>query len=195
MCFNVSHTAAWDSFQFSYKPISESCAKEFYNERSVKMNANTRSNISNVCLKLENSFRPIVHSPSSSYIENHIAICAVNALFSIVGTILNSLVLYIFWKSPQRRPKMSSFVIMMLCSIDLGVVTIVQPLFTDILFNQWNFRNIEIVSYIDSFWATSISISCDVCINSLNDKHAEESLDSSSYFSPHFCHEETILDN
>ena len=136
MCFNVSHTAAWDSFQFSYKPISESCAKEFYNERSVKMNANTRSNISNVCLKLENSFRPIVHSPSSSYIENHIAICAVNALFSIVGTILNSLVLYIFWKSQQWRSKMFSFVIMMLCSIDLGVVTIVQPLFISFLINE-----------------------------------------------------------
>ena len=123
--------------QHLYSTQNESCAKEYYSERSVKMNANTSSNIPNVGLKFENCFlRPIVHSPSSSYIKNHIAICVVNTLFSIVGTILNSLVLYIFWKSPQQRTKMSSFVIMVLSSIDLGVVTIVQPLFISFLINE-----------------------------------------------------------
>ena len=100
------------------------------------MNSSTSYNISNMGLKFEKCFTgTIVHSPSSSYIKSHIAICVVNVLFSIVGTILNSLVLYIFWKSPQRRSNMSYFLIMIMCSADLGVVTIVQPLFISFIIN------------------------------------------------------------
>ena len=125
----VSHAAA-DTVFICVKRVL--CERIFQRE---KMNSNNSSNISNV--GFEKCFiRPIVHSPSSSYIKSHIAICVVNVLFSIVGTILNSLVLYIFWKSPQRRSKMSSFAIMVLCSVDLGVATIVQPLFAFFLINE-----------------------------------------------------------
>ena len=98
---------------------------------------NTSSNISNVELKPKICFlRPVVHSLSSFYIKCHIAICVINALLSIVGTILNSLLLYIFWKSPQRREKVAYFLIMVLSCVDLGVVAIVQPLFISFLINE-----------------------------------------------------------
>ena len=71
----------------------------------------------------------VVHSPSSSYISNAIATSVVNIVLAVAGTILNSLVLFIFWKLPKLRSKLSSFAIMHLCSIDLGVVTVVNPLF------------------------------------------------------------------
>ena len=71
----------------------------------------------------------IVHLPSSSYISNAIAAAVVNIILAIAGTILNSFVLYIFWKSPKLRSKLSAFAIMLLCSIDLGVGTVVHPLF------------------------------------------------------------------
>ena len=77
-----------------------------------------------------------LHSPSSSYMANMTAVGVVNALFSIAGIILNSLVLYTFWKTPRMRSKMSSFTIMVLSSIDFAVVTIVQPLFLFVCFNQ-----------------------------------------------------------
>ena len=104
------------------------------------MNSNTSSNISNVALKFERCFmRLLIRSaldPSSTYVKNHITICIVNTLFSIVGTVLNSIVLYIFWKSQQRRSKMSYFGIMVMSSVDIGVVTIVQPLFTYVVINE-----------------------------------------------------------
>ena len=53
----------------------------------------------------------------------------VNIVLAVAGTILNSFVLFIFWKSPKLRSKLSSFAIMLLCSIDLGVGTVVHPLF------------------------------------------------------------------
>ena len=71
----------------------------------------------------------IVRSPSSSYIRNSIAAVVVNIVLAVAGTILNSFVLIIFWKSPKLRSKLSSFAIMLLCSIDLGVGTVVNPLF------------------------------------------------------------------
>ena len=71
----------------------------------------------------------VVRSPSSSYISNAIAANVVNIVLAIAGTILNSCVLFIFWKSPKLRSKLSSFTIMLLCSIDLGVGTVVNPLF------------------------------------------------------------------
>ena len=70
----------------------------------------------------------VVHSPTSSYTWSNIAACAVNIIFAIAGTILNSLVLYIFWKSSKLRSKLSYLIIMLLSSIDLAVVTIVHPL-------------------------------------------------------------------
>ena len=71
----------------------------------------------------------VVHLPSSSYISSAIAAVVVNIVLAIGGTILNSFVLFIFWKSPKLRSKLSSFAIMLLCSIDLGVGTVVNPLF------------------------------------------------------------------
>ena len=71
----------------------------------------------------------IVRSPSSSYIGSSIAAVVVNIVLAVAGTILNSFVLIIFWKSPKLRSKLSSFAIMLLCSIDLGVGTVVHPLF------------------------------------------------------------------
>ena len=70
----------------------------------------------------------IFYSPSSSYISNIAAGFVVGTLFSVAGIIFNSLVLYIFWKSPRMRSKMTYFTIMVLSSNDLLVVTIVQPL-------------------------------------------------------------------
>ena len=63
----------------------------------------------------------VVRSPSSSYISNAIAASVVNIVLAVAGTILNSFVLFIFWKSPKLRSKLSTFAIMLLCSIDLGV--------------------------------------------------------------------------
>ena len=60
----------------------------------------------------------VLRSPSSSYISNAIATCVVNIVLAVAGTILNSFVLFIFWKS-----ELSSFAIILLCSIDLGVGT------------------------------------------------------------------------
>ena len=71
----------------------------------------------------------VLRSPSSSYISNAIAAVVVNIVLAVAGTILNSFVLFIFWKSRKLRSKLSSFAIMLLCSIDLGVGTVVNPLF------------------------------------------------------------------
>ena len=70
----------------------------------------------------------IVRSPSSSYFRSSIAASVVNIVLAVAGTILNSFVLYIFCKSPKLRSKLFSFAIMLLCSIDLGVETVVHPL-------------------------------------------------------------------
>ena len=71
----------------------------------------------------------VIRLASSSYISNAIAASVVNIVLAVAETILNSLVLFIFWKSPKLRSKLSSFAIMLLCSIDLGVGTFVHPLF------------------------------------------------------------------
>ena len=70
-----------------------------------------------------------LRSPSSSYIRNSIAASVMNIVLAVSGTILNSFVLFIFWKSSKLRSKVPYFSIMLLCSIDLGVVTVVHPLF------------------------------------------------------------------
>ena len=100
------------------------------------MNSNTSSDVSNMGLKFKKCLLAhILRSPSSTFINSRIAACVVNALFSLVGTILNTLVLYIFWKSPQRRSKISYFGIMLMSSLDLAVVTIVQLLYISFRIN------------------------------------------------------------
>ena len=71
----------------------------------------------------------VLRSPPPSYISNNIAAIVVNIVLAIAGTILNSFVLFMFWKSAKLRSKLSYFSIMLLSSIDLGVVTVVHPLF------------------------------------------------------------------
>ena len=71
----------------------------------------------------------VAHSPSSSYIISSIAACVVNTAVVVSGTILNSFVLFIFLRSRQMRRKLAYFLIMVLLSIDLGMVTIVPSLF------------------------------------------------------------------
>ena len=94
------------------------------------MNFNATSNFSDAKRFVETcQLYPVVHSWTSSYTWNMIAACVVNIVFCIAGTILNSLVLYIFWKSTKMRLKLSYFAIMLLSSVDLAVVTIVHSTF------------------------------------------------------------------
>ena len=94
------------------------------------MNFSIVSNFSDAKLVLEKCvISYAVHSPTPSYTRNNIAACVVNLVFAVVGTILNSLVLYIFWKSTKIRSKSSYFVIMLLSSADLAVATIVHSTF------------------------------------------------------------------
>ena len=49
----------------------------------------------------------LLYSASLSYISHIITGCVVGTLVSIAGIVLNSLVLYIFWKSLRMTSKMS----------------------------------------------------------------------------------------
>ena len=80
----------------------------------------------------------VIRSPASSYTRNIIAACVINIVFAIAGTILNSLVPYIFWKSTKMRSKLSYFGIMLLSSADLAVVTIVHSTFLSQAINEIN---------------------------------------------------------
>ena len=99
--------------------------------------ADFNSSDANLVLELC-SLSYVVHSPAPSYIRSIIAACVVNAFLGIAGTILNSLVLYIFWKSTKLRSKLSHFFIMLLSSIDLAVVTIVHSTFLLQAINEIN---------------------------------------------------------
>ena len=100
---------------------------------------NVDSNFSDVKLVLEKCLLSyVVRSPTLSYTWNSIAACVVNIIFAIAGTILNSLVLYIFWKSTKMRSKFSYFGIMLLSSADLAVVTIVHWTFLLQAINEIN---------------------------------------------------------
>lgn len=92
---------------------------------------NYTSNNSNVDQSIEKCWVSfIIHfEHPSSYVNNSIAVCILNVFLSIAGIIFNTLVLFIFWKSAKMRSKMSNFTIMVLSTIDLGVVTTVHPLF------------------------------------------------------------------
>ena len=93
------------------------------------MKVNTTGNSSGMFLEycLKNIF--IVRSPSSSYLKSSIAVCIFNVIFGIVGTFLNTLVLFVFLKSKNMRQKSSYFCIMILSATDLIVVTSVPVMF------------------------------------------------------------------
>ena len=71
----------------------------------------------------------IRESPSHFYTLNLILTCAVNGILSIIGTLVNGLVLIAFCKSSVLRSKTPFFLIMLLSLNDLLVVVIVHPLF------------------------------------------------------------------
>ena len=102
------------------------------------MNFNANPNSSDAKLLVETChLYAVVHSWTFSA-WNSIAACVVNIVFAIAGTILNSLVLYLFWKSTKMRSKLSYFVIMLLSSVDLAVVTIVHSPFLLQTINEIN---------------------------------------------------------
>ncbi|XP_046850618.1 uncharacterized protein LOC124444081 [Xenia sp. Carnegie-2017] len=79
--------------------------------------------------EVESCYRSyIVIKPNVSYIINSIIGIIVNIFLCIVGTFLNTLVVYVFWKTPKLRNKVSYFMIMILSSIDILVTTILHPL-------------------------------------------------------------------
>ena len=85
-------------------------------------------NASNDGREVENCYRSyIVTKPTTSYIINSIVGCIVNLILFFVGSFLNALVAYVFWKTPKLRSKVSYFMIMILSSIDILVTLIVHP--------------------------------------------------------------------
>jgi hypothetical protein len=85
-------------------------------------------NVSNDGREVENCFRSyIVTKPTTSYIVNSIFGCIVNLILCVVGTFLNALVIFVFWKTRKLRDRVSYFMIMVLSSIDLFVTIIVHP--------------------------------------------------------------------
>ena len=133
------------------------------------MSFNTNSNFSDAKLVLEDCLlNAVVHSWTSSYIWSNIAACVVHIIFAIAGTILNSLVLYILWKSTKMRSKLSYFVIMFLSSVDLAVIIIVHSTFLLQAINELNGTPncIYKTSYTFSlFFFTGISISTLLLLN------------------------------
>lgn len=69
----------------------------------------------------------IVTKATKSYIINSIIGCIANGVLCFVGTFLNALVVYLFWKTPQLRETVSYFMIMVLSSIDIFVTLILHP--------------------------------------------------------------------
>ena len=90
-----------------------------------KMNYNITSNFSKdgTIVKICLGASYFLYSPSSNYISHITAACVANALRR-----RDNFEFYIFWKSSRMRSNMFYFTIMVLSSIDLSVVTIVQPL-------------------------------------------------------------------
>ncbi len=87
-------------------------------------------NVSNDERELEVCFRTyIVTKATKSYIINSIICCVVNLILFFVGTFLNALVIYVFWRTPTLRFKISYFMIMVLSLVDILVTTIVHPAF------------------------------------------------------------------
>ena len=87
-------------------------------------------NVSNDERELEDCFRTyIVTKATKSYIINSIICCVVNLILFFVGTFLNALVIYVFWRTPTLRFKISYFMIMVLSLVDILVTAIVHPAF------------------------------------------------------------------
>ena len=93
------------------------------------MKVNTTGNFSSMFIEycLKNMF--MVRSPSSSYLKSSIAVCILSVIFGIVGTFLNTLVLFVFLKSKKMRQKTSYFSIIILSATDLIVVTSIPAMF------------------------------------------------------------------
>ena len=89
------------------------------------MNVNTTGNFSSSSMFIEYCLKNMfmVRSPSPSYLKSSIAVCIFNVIFGIVGTFLNTMVLFVFLKSKSLRQKNSYFCIMILSATDLIVVT------------------------------------------------------------------------
>ena len=78
--------------------------------------------------EVESCYRTyIVTKPTTSYIVNSVICCIVNLILCFVGTFLNALVVYVFWRTSKLRYKVSYFMIMVLSSVDLLVTLIVHP--------------------------------------------------------------------
>ncbi len=71
----------------------------------------------------------VVKTPSRPYIINSVIACSVNFVFAVLGTFLNVMVIWIFWKTRKLREKTCYFMIMVLSCVDLSVTVIVQPMF------------------------------------------------------------------
>lgn len=81
---------------------------------------------------------------------------AINIVFFFVGTVLNGLVIMVFWRSTYLRKKLCYFMIMVLSCCDLitvllnnPVLVIISVLFIknkDNIFSQWERITLEIVS-------------------------------------------------
>ena len=85
----------------------------------------------------------IIRSPSP-YFKSIIAGCILNVVFGIVGTFLNTLVLFVFLKSKNMRQKTGYLSIMILSATDLIVVTTIPAVFLvnaipEILY--WGYRD------------------------------------------------------
>ena len=68
-------------------------------------------------------------SPSQAFTINGIVALVVNGILAVTGTLVNSLVILTFWKSPNLRNKTPFFLIMVLSIADLAVGVFVHPLF------------------------------------------------------------------
>ena len=107
-------------FQFYFKLISSSLFRVF--------NISEMFNVSNDGQGVESCYKSyIVTKATTSYIVNSIIGCIVNGVLCFVGTFLNALVVYLFWKTPHLRETVSYFMIMVLSSIDISVTLILHP--------------------------------------------------------------------
>ena len=78
-----------------------------------------------VCL----SMTYVVNQPSTHYINSNTAACVMNALFGIIGTFLNAMVVYTSWTSRKLTTKVAYFLIMVLSFTDLFVAFTVHSFF------------------------------------------------------------------
>ena len=61
-------------------------------------------------------------------IFNVVSLCIINIVFMVAGIFLNSMVIISLWRSRQLRKKLCYFMILVLCCVDLAVVTVTHPL-------------------------------------------------------------------